>query len=165
MPTTVEILADAIKDAGTPFIVRHPGGEPVKLMDAARQRAMRFVMMKQEVAGALAATWGEITGSPGVRFPTRGPAATNMVNGVAYASLDRAPLIAITDQYSAPIYETGLHLRINQQAVSTPLSRSRRRAAPTRSCPLRRKSWATSRLFSPASPNGRARDPQATLRN
>jgi acetolactate synthase-1/2/3 large subunit len=122
MPTTVEVLADAIKASGTSFIVGHPGGESVELMDAARQRDMRFVLMKQEVAGAiLASTWGEITGSPGVCLSTRGPGATNMVNGVAYASLDRAPLIAITDQYSGPTYETGLRQRINQQAIYTPI--------------------------------------------
>lgn len=122
MPTTVEVLADAIKASGTPFIVGHPGGESVELMEAARQRGMRFVLMKQEVAGAiLAATWGEITGSPGVCLSTRGPGATNMVNGVAYASLDRAPLLAITDQYSAPTFETGLRQRIDQQAVYAPI--------------------------------------------
>ena len=67
MTTTVEVLAAAFKDAGTPFIVGHPGGESVELMEAARQRQMRFLLMKQEVAGAmLAATWGDITGSPGI---------------------------------------------------------------------------------------------------
>ena len=122
MPTTVEVLADAFKAAGTPFIVGHPGGESVELIDAARQRGMPFLLMKQEVAGAmLAATWGEITGSPGVCLSTRGPGAMNMVNGVAYASLDRAPLIAITDQYSAPTYEVGLRQKINQLAVYAPL--------------------------------------------
>ena len=83
---------------------------------------MRFLLMKQEAAGAmLAATWGEITGSPGVCLSTRGPGAANMVNGVAHALLDRAPLIAITDAYSRPTYETGLRQRIDQQAVYTPL--------------------------------------------
>ena len=58
MPTTVEVLAAAFKEAGTPFIVGHPGGESVELMEAARQRQMHFLLMKQEVAGAmLAATW------------------------------------------------------------------------------------------------------------
>jgi len=115
MSTTVEVIAEAIKEAGTPFIAGHPGGESVELMDALRQRDMRFLLMKQEVAGAmLAATWGEITGSPGVCLSTRGPGAANMVNGVAYAALDRAPLIAITDQYSAPTYATGLRQRIDQ---------------------------------------------------
>src|SRR3712207_9211193 len=93
MATTVEVLAEAFKEAGTPFIVGHPGGESVELIDAARQRNMPFLLMKQEVAGAmLASTWGEITGSPGVCLSTRGPGAANMVNGIAYASLDRAPL-------------------------------------------------------------------------
>ena len=122
MATTVEVLADAFKAAGTPFIVGHPGGELVELMEAGRQRQMRFLLMKQEVAGAmLAATWGEITGSPGVCLSTRGPGAANMVNGVAHALLDRAPLIAITDAYSRPTYETGLRQRINQLAVYAPL--------------------------------------------
>jgi acetolactate synthase-1/2/3 large subunit len=122
VPTTVEVLAEAFKKAGTPFIVGHPGGESVELMEAGRQRQMRFLLMKQEVAGAmLAATWGEITGSPGVCLSTRGPGAANMVNGVAHAFLDRAPLIAITDAYSRPTYETGLRQRINQLAIYAPL--------------------------------------------
>ena len=85
MTTTVEVLADAFKSAGTPFMVGHPGGESVELMEAGRQRQMRFLLMKQEVAGAmLAATWGDITGSPGVCLSTRGPGAANMVTGVAH---------------------------------------------------------------------------------
>jgi len=122
MATTVEVLAAAFKDAGTPVLVGHPGGESVELMDACRQRQVRFILMKQEVAGAmLAATWGELTGSPGVCLSTRGPGAANMVNGVAHASLDRAPLIAITDAYSRPVYETGLRQRLNQLALYAPL--------------------------------------------
>ena len=122
MATTVEVLAAAFKDAGTPFIVGHPGGESVELMEAARQRQMRFLLMKQEVAGAmLAATWGDLTGSPGICLSTRGPGATNMVNGVAHAFLDRSPLIAITDSYSRPTYESGLRQRINQLAVYEPI--------------------------------------------
>ena len=72
MSTTVEVLASAFKEAGTPFIVGHPGGESVELMEAARQRQMRFLLMKQEVAGAmLASTWGDITGSPGISVDPR----------------------------------------------------------------------------------------------
>jgi acetolactate synthase-1/2/3 large subunit len=120
--TTVEVLAEAFKQAGTPFMVGHPGGESVELMEAGRQRGMRFLLMKQEVAGAmLAATWGEITGSPGVCLSTRGPGAANMVNGVAHALLDRAPLIAITDAYPRATFETGLRQRIDQQALYAPL--------------------------------------------
>ena len=91
-------------------------------MEAARQRQMRFLLMKQEVAGAmLASTWGDITGSPGICMSTRGPGAANMVNGVAHALLDRSPLIAITDAYSRPTYEIGLRQRINQLALYEPI--------------------------------------------
>lgn len=122
MSSTVEFLADSFKQMGTPFIVGHPGGESVELMEAARQRDMRFILVKQEVAGAmLASTWGEITGSPGVCLSTRGPGAANMVNGIAHALLDRAPLIALTDRYSIGAQEVGLRQRIDQKAMIAPL--------------------------------------------
>lgn len=122
MATTVEVIADAMKSAGTPFITGHPGGESVELMDAARERGMRFLLFKQEVAGAMmAATWGEITGAPGICLSTRGPGASNMVNGISYAALDRAPLIAITDQYGPATYATGLRQRLDQLAMYAPL--------------------------------------------
>ena len=122
MATTVEVIADAMKAVGTPFITGHPGGESVELMDAARQRDMRFLLFKQEVAAAMmAATWGEITGAPGICLSTRGPGASNMVNGVSYAALDRAPLIAITDQYDPATYSTGMRQRLNQLAMYEPL--------------------------------------------
>lgn len=124
MSTTVEVLADAIKEAGTPFVVGHPGGETVELMDALRQRDMRYILIKQEVAGAmLAATWGEITGVPGVCTSTRGPGATNMVNGVAHAWLDRAPLIALTDQYPTPTFVSGLRQVIDHHQVYAPITK------------------------------------------
>ena len=124
MATTVEVLSEAFDEMGTPFIVGHPGGETVELMDAARNRQVRFILMKQETAGAMmAATWGEITGSPGVSVSTRGPGAANMVNGVAHAWMDRAPLIVINDQYPGATYETGMRQVLNQHALFAPITK------------------------------------------
>ena len=120
--TTVEEMATAFEQMGTPFIVGHPGGESVELMEASKAQGIRFILMKQEVAGAmLAATWGEITGSTGVCLSTRGPGATNMVNGIAHAFLDRAPLIAITDRYSSPEQEIGIRQRLDHKAIMQPI--------------------------------------------
>lgn len=115
MPTTAEVLVKAFQDAGTPFLVGVPGEEgALDMIEAARKRGMRFILVKQETAGALlASTWGEITGSPGVCMSTRGPGAANMVNGVTHAWMDRCPLIAITDQFSAPAYVTASHMRLD----------------------------------------------------
>ena len=124
MPTVVEFLAETFERLGTPFIVGHPGGESVELMDACRRRGMRFILMKQETAGAmLASTWGELTGSPGVCLSTRGPGASNMVNGIAHAFLDRCPLIAITDAYSADVQETGLRQRLDHRQLYMPITK------------------------------------------
>ena len=72
MPTTVEVMVEAFKAAGTPFLVGHPGGESVELLEAARQGGVRFLFAKQESAGAMiAATWGDLTGAPGVCLSTR----------------------------------------------------------------------------------------------
>jgi acetolactate synthase I/II/III large subunit len=118
MPSTVEVMAEAFHEAGTPFIVGHPGGESVELMEATRRRGMRFILIKQESAGAmLAATWGDITGSPGVCLSTRAPGAANMVNGVTHAWMDRSPLIAITDQYDPVTYATGLRQRLDHLSL------------------------------------------------
>lgn len=122
--TTVEVMAETFRDMGTPFIVGHPGGDTVHLMDAARVRDMRYILMKQEVAGAiLAATYGEVTGSPGVCTSTRGPGATNMVNGAAYAWSDRAPLLLLTDQYPTDILETRLRQTIDHRTIYTPITK------------------------------------------
>ncbi len=124
MITTVEMLVEAFRDAGTPFIVGHPGGESTEMIESARQRDVRFILMKQESAGAmLAASWGELTGAPGVCLSTRGPGAANMVNGVSHAWLDRCPLLVITDQYPAHTYATGLRQRLDQGRLYAPVTK------------------------------------------
>ena len=49
MPTTVEILAQAFKDMGTPFIVGHPGGESVRASD--RNIAIKHYDGPDDIAG------------------------------------------------------------------------------------------------------------------
>src|SRR4051812_40124582 len=105
MASVVEVLVEGFGEAGTPLMVGIPGDETLDIIEAVRQRGMRFILTKQETAGAmLAATWGELTGSPGVCVSTRGPGAANMALGVTHAWMDRCPLIAITDQFPATTY-------------------------------------------------------------
>ena len=124
MPSVVEVLVEAFDKAGTPFIVGIPGEETLEMIEAARVRGMRFILMKQETAGAMmAATWGELTGSPGVCVSTRAPGAANMVLGVTHAWMDRCPLIAITDQFGAAAYASALRQRLDQMALYSPITK------------------------------------------
>jgi acetolactate synthase-1/2/3 large subunit len=46
----------------------------------------------------MAASYGRLTGKPGVCFSTLGPGATNLVTGVAHAQLTGAPFVSISGQ-------------------------------------------------------------------
>jgi acetolactate synthase I/II/III large subunit len=124
MPSVVEVMVEAFEQAGTPFITGIPGEESLEMIEAARRRGMRFILNKQESAAAMmSATWGELTGSPGVCLSTRAPGAANMVLGVTHAWMDRCPLIAITDQLAGPTYATALRQRLNQLALYAPITK------------------------------------------
>ena len=84
-------MVAAFEQAGTPFITGIPGEESLEMIEAARQRGMRFILNKQESAAAMmSATWGELTGAPGVCLSTRAPGAANMVLALTKGTVDIA---------------------------------------------------------------------------
>jgi len=120
--------ADAIirhlREAGVRTIFGVPGGgSSLDLVDAATRAGIRFVLTATETAGAIAAiAQSEITGRPGVCLAGLGPGAASVVNGVACASLDRAPLIVITDAHPASA-DGCTHQRIDQRALLAPITK------------------------------------------
>ena len=55
-------------------------------------------MRHEQGAAFMADVYGRLSSYPGVCLATLGPGATNLLTGVADATLDRAPLVAITGQ-------------------------------------------------------------------
>ena len=98
------------------------GGGNLDLIEAAGRSALPFVLTATETGAALAAmAQAEITGRPGACLTTLGPGAASVVNGVACALLDRAPLLVFTDSHGGGA----------EQPVRASAARSRG-AAPTR---------------------------------
>ena len=122
MATTVEVLAEAFKEAGTPFIVGHPGGESVELMEAGAPAPDALHpdeagVGRRDAGGHL----GRYHRQPR-RVPVHARAGRRQHGQRRRPRLARSrPLIAITDAYSGPTYETGLRQRINQLAVYEPI--------------------------------------------
>ena len=52
----------------------------------------------EQAAAFMAATYGRLTGKPGVCISTLGPGALNLTTGAAYALLGAMPMIMITGQ-------------------------------------------------------------------
>ena len=60
---------------------------------------LEFVLCRHEQAAAfMASVHGRLTGKPAVCLATLGPGATNLVTGVADATLDFAPVLVVTGQ-------------------------------------------------------------------
>jgi acetolactate synthase-1/2/3 large subunit len=94
-------------------------------MEAIRQtEGIDFVLTSHEGgAGFMATVCGQITGVPGVCFGTFGPGATNLLTGVGCAQLDRAPLIALTDEMPAGMRNRVTQMGIDHQALFAPVTK------------------------------------------
>lgn len=119
MPTVAEVVARGLRAAGVRRLFGVPGGgSNLELMEAARRAGLDFVLAHQESAAAImAAVSGELTGCPGACLTTLGPGVTGAATGIAYAALDRAPLLVFTDRYPEPFLTFASHQRVDPAAL------------------------------------------------
>ena len=98
------------------------GGSSLDLIQAGADQGIDFVLARTETAAAtMAAVTAELTGVPGVVLSGLGPGAAAATNGMAYARLDRSPLVVITDAYPPPVAAFVTHQRIDHAALLAPL--------------------------------------------
>jgi acetolactate synthase-1/2/3 large subunit len=94
-----ELLVKALINEGVETIHGVPGEENLDFLEALRKSGIRLILTRHEQGAAfMAATFGRLTGKPGVCLATLGPGATNLVTGAAYAQLGAFPLMMITGQ-------------------------------------------------------------------
>ncbi len=100
-----KLLVKALENEGVEAIHGVPGEENLDFLEAIRDSSIRLILTRHEQGAAfMAATYGRLTGKPGVCLATLGPGATNLVTGAAYAQLGAFPLLMITGQ--KPIKES-----------------------------------------------------------
>jgi acetolactate synthase I/II/III large subunit len=123
---TVDVIASILKENGIDRIFGIPGsGATTDLIDAVSKRGIEVVLTSHESSAAMiASVYGEIKGPPGVCFSITGPGATNMASGVAYAYLERAPLIAISERHGAENYEFIATQKIDQASFFAPITKA-----------------------------------------
>ncbi|MBM3542013.1 MAG: thiamine pyrophosphate-binding protein, partial [Alphaproteobacteria bacterium] len=99
--TVADALVAALADVGVRRMFGIPGGgSSLDVMEAGGKIGIDFVLARTESAAAMmAAATAELSGAPGVILTGLGPGAANATNGVAYAQLDRAPLLVVTDRF------------------------------------------------------------------
>ena len=133
--TVVDRLVARFRTLGVERMFGVPGGgSSLDLIEAAGRVGIDFVLCRTETAAALmAAVSAELTGVPGVVLTGIGPSAASVVNGIAYASLERAPLILITDvgerNDSLPPHQV-----FDQQALFAPITKGTLRLSAESAC-------------------------------
>jgi len=126
-PVLATRIMDMLKTRDVKRIFGIPGGgSSLALMEAARRSGIEFILTRTETAAAImAAVTGEITGTLGVLLTGIGPGAASAVNGIAYAYLEKSPVILITDgPASSP------HQALDQNAVFKPVTKAQGRLTP-----------------------------------
>lgn len=119
-------VVGALRDMGVRHVFGVPSGGWVDYMEAIRTTdGIDFVLTSHEGgAGFMADVCGRLTGVPGVCFGTFGPGATNLATGVGGATLDRSPMIALTDEMPASLRGRTVQMAIDHQALFAPLTKA-----------------------------------------
>lgn len=95
------------------------GGSSLDMIEAAPRFELRFVLARHEGAAAMAAVAdAELTGAPGVVLTTKGPGVANAVNGLACATLERAPLLLLSDGFTEAQLGYITHQVFDQRAAT-----------------------------------------------
>jgi len=123
--SVADLIVTRLRDAGVAALFGVPGGgSNLDLIEAARHAGLPFVLTASETAGAIAAiAQAEISGRPGACLTTLGPGVASVVNGVACARLDRAPLIVLTDSHPAAARDRFAHQRLDHHALLAPMTK------------------------------------------
>ena len=100
-----DLFVKALENESVEIIYGVPGEENLDFLEALRKSSIKLILNRHEQGAAImAATYGRLTGKPGVCLATLGPGATNLVTGAAYAQLGAFPMVMITGQ--KPIKES-----------------------------------------------------------
>lgn len=127
--TVAELLAAAFDVNGVRRMFGVPGGgSSLDVIDAAARRDIEFVLTRAESAAVMmAAATAELSGTLGVALTTKGPGTASAANGMAYASLDRAPVLLLTDGFSPLEQSFVTHQVFDQRAMLAPVSKGHSR--------------------------------------
>jgi len=124
VPTIADAVARILAVNGVRRLFGLPGGEIAEIMSACRRLGLEFILTRHEnTACIMAGITGELSRRPGVVLATVGPGATNLVNGVANAFLERAPLLVISAQVATSVAPVLPHQRIDLESLFRPITK------------------------------------------
>jgi len=97
--TTAELIVECLENEGVTHVFGIPGEENIRLVEALSKSSIQYVLTRHEQgASFMAEVYGRLTGAAGVCSATLGPGAINLLLGVADATTNSTPVVAISAQ-------------------------------------------------------------------
>jgi acetolactate synthase-1/2/3 large subunit len=119
-----DLFVKALENEGVEYIFGIPGEENLDLLESLRNSKIEVIVTRHEQgAGFMAATYGRLTGKPGVCLSTLGPGATNLVTPAAFAQLGAMPLVLVTGQKPIKKSKQGRFQVINTVEMLRPVTK------------------------------------------
>lgn len=113
-----------LAEAGTELLTGMPGGDNLPKIKAGRELGMRYVLAHGETAACImGAAYGRLAESTAAALVTLGPGAASAVNGLACATLDRLPLVLISETIPSSRRAWAAHQRLDQIALTRPVAK------------------------------------------
>lgn len=102
------LIVRCLENEGVTHVFGLPGEENIHLVEALSRSPIRYVLVRHEQAASfMAEVYGRLTGKAGVCSATLGPGAINMLLGVADATTNSTPVVALSAQ-------VGMHRRFKE---------------------------------------------------
>src|SRR5579859_1887580 len=131
-----DLLVAALENEGVDRIFGIPGEENLDVVESLRTSRIELILTRHEQAAAfMAATYGRLTGKPGVCITTLGPGALNLPTGAAYALRGAMPMIMITAQKGILSSRQARFQIVDVVAAMTPLTKLARQIVSPRMIP------------------------------
>ncbi|GGT81966.1 acetolactate synthase large subunit [Actinomadura citrea] len=93
------LLVRTLEAEGVEYVFGIPGEENIHFVDALNDSPIRYILVRHEQGAAfMAEIYGRLTGKAGVASATLGPGAINLQLGVADATTNSTPVVAISAQ-------------------------------------------------------------------
>jgi acetolactate synthase I/II/III large subunit len=124
MSKAAELIVKCLENEGVEVVFGLPGEENIRFVQALAASNIRYVLTRHEQAASfMAEMYGRVTGRAAVVSATLGPGAINMQLGVADATTNSTPLVAISAQVGQDREYKESHQYVDLVSMFAPITR------------------------------------------
>ncbi|OBG37060.1 acetolactate synthase large subunit [Mycobacterium sp. E3198] len=124
MSKAAQLMVKCLENEGVAVVFGLPGEENIRFVQALAASHIRYVLTRHEQAASfMAEMYGRVTGRAAVVSATLGPGAINMQLGVADATTNSTPMVAISAQVGQDREYKESHQYVDLVSMFAPITR------------------------------------------